>query len=50
MDPSYQQLLPELLSHQELKPYILVLQQPELKGFVDLLDNVSESDGDIHSP
>ena len=51
LDPTgadFQQLLLELLSHQGLRPYIWGLQDPDLKGFVELLDKVSEGDNDIH--
>ena len=47
-DANYQQLLLRLLSHQDLRPYIQDLQEPDLKGFVELLDKVSEAGNDIH--
>jgi len=47
-DANFQRLLLRLLSHQGLKPYIQGLQEPDLNGFVELLDKVSEGDNDIH--
>ena len=46
-DTNFQKLLLELLSHEDLRPYIRDLQERELKGFVELLDTVSEADNDI---
>ena len=43
LDPSddkYRPLLHELLSHQDLKPYIHDLDRPGLEGLVELLDKV----------
>ena len=39
-DANYRQLLLELLNHKELRPYIQGLQEPDLQGFVELLDKV----------
>ena len=47
-DTNYRQLLLRLLSHRDLRPYIQGLQEPDLKGFVELLDKVSEVDTNIH--
>ena len=47
-DANYQQLLLELLSHQDLRSYIRGLQEPDLEEFVELLDKVSEANSDIH--
>ena len=48
-DVNYRQILLELLNHKELRPYIQGLQEPDLRGFVELLDGVRES-GNDHSP
>ena len=45
--PNFQQLLLQLLSHQDLKPYVQGLQEPELKEFVELLDKVSDTGDNI---
>ena len=44
LDPScdsYQQLLSDLLSHEDLKRHVRDLQGTNLQAFVELLDNVS---------
>ena len=43
-DNEYLQLLLGLLSHGDLKPHILGLQGDDLRGFIELLDNVSDPD------
>ena len=47
-DANYQQFLLELLNHQGLRQYIQGLQEHDLKGFVELLDKVSQADNNIH--
>lgn len=39
-DHDYQRLLLELLSHQDLKSYVRGFQESDLRGFIELLDNV----------
>jgi hypothetical protein len=43
-DDEHRRLLLELLSHRDLKPHIHDLQEAELREFIELLDNVSETD------
>jgi hypothetical protein len=40
-DENYRRLLLELLNHKDLRPYIHGLQSSGLRGFVELLDQVS---------
>lgn len=42
-DENYRGLLSELLSHKDLKAYIHSLQKPGLRGFIELLDQVSRA-------
>ena len=44
-DDEYRRLLLELLSHQDLRSHVNDLQEPELRGFIELLDNVSNAVG-----
>ena len=48
-DETYRRLLQELLTHQDLKPYIHGLQETDLQGFVELLDEVNEANTHTHS-
>ena len=43
-DADYLRLLPKFLNHQDLRTHVQGLQEPGLKGFVDLLDKVTHSD------
>ena len=45
-DTQYRPLLHELLSHQDLKPYIQGLHGPGLEEFIELLDRVGEANVD----
>ena len=47
-DTSCQKFLLELLSHQGLTQYIEDLQEHDLEGSVEFLDQVSEADNGIH--
>jgi hypothetical protein len=43
-DDESRPLLLELLGHKDLKSHILDLQEDDLRGFVELLDEVHKSD------
>jgi hypothetical protein len=47
-DPKDRPLLHELLSRQDLRPYVQSLRGSDLEGFVELLDKVGRTDLDIH--
>jgi hypothetical protein len=47
-DAKYRPLLHELLSHQDLRPYVQSLHGSDLEGFVELLDKVRKVDPDVH--
>lgn len=42
-DENYRKYLLELLNHQDLKPYIYSLQRSDLRGLVELLDEVNKN-------
>ena len=51
LDPAstnFRQQLLQLLSHQDLRLHVQDLSEQDLKGFVELLDKVSDADGHIH--
>ena len=47
-DSDYQRLLLQLLSHQDLRAYVLRIEGDDLQGFVELLDEVSRCHENIH--
>lgn len=47
-DQNYRRLLSALLTHEDLRPYIYSLERSGLRGFVELLDGVSNVDIPIH--
>lgn len=47
-DNTYLQLLQELLTHRDLRKHILGLHEDNLRGFIELLDNVGNPKAQIN--